>query len=300
MSEADRLTIGSGVAPSTLMDNAGSAVADAVDANYPVASVLVLCGPGNNGGDGFAAAAHLRKRGYDVCVSCLGEPASLEGDAAEMAKRWRGPVSPFTPNILEGATLIVDAIFGAGLSRPLNGPVVEMARAANAGRCPTLAVDVPSGMHGDTGRPLDGKNGLCFLGERTVTFFRKKRGHVLLPGWFLCGTTNVADIAIPEWVLNIIRPRAFENGLAQWRAGFPRLRPDAHKYQRGHAVLVSGPIHATGAARLAARGALRVGAGLVRVAKPPAAIARKTAPMTAIMVQTLRRPNVLSALRSDQ
>jgi len=115
MSEADRLTIGSGVASSTLMDNAGSAVADAVDANYPVASVIVLCGPGNNGGDGFCAAAHLRKRGYDVRVSCLAEPASLEGDAAEMAKRWRGPVLPLTPDILEGATLVIDAIFGAGL-----------------------------------------------------------------------------------------------------------------------------------------------------------------------------------------
>ncbi len=300
MSEADRLTIGSGVASSTLMDNAGSAVADAVDANYPVASGVVLCGPGNNGGDGFCAAAHLRKRGYDVRVSCLVEPASLEGDAAEMARRWRGPVLPFTPDILEGATLIIDAIFGAGLSRPLDGPVAEMARAANARSCPMLAVDVPSGMHGDTGRPLDGKNGLCFLAERTVTFFRKKPGHVLLPGRFLCGTTDVADIAIPEWVLNIIRPRAFENGLAQWRAEFPRLRPDAHKYQRGHAILMSGPIHATGAARLAARGALRVGAGLVSVASPPDAIAVNAAQLTAIMVKPFDGPTGLSALLADK
>ena len=300
MGEADRLTIGSGIASSTLMDNAGSAVADAVDANYPVASVAVLCGPGNNGGDGFCAAVHLRKRGYDVRVSCLAEPASLEGDAAEMAKRWRGPVSPFTPNVLEGATLIIDAIFGAGLSRPLDGPVAEMARAANAGRCPTLAVDVPSGMHGDTGRPLDGRNGLCFLAERTVTFFRKKPGHVLLPGRFLCGKTDVADIAIPEWVLNIIGPRTFENGLAPWSTEFPRLRSDAHKYQRGHAVVVSGPIHATGAARLAARGALRVGAGLASVASPPDAIAVNAAQLTAIMVKPFEGPKGLSALLADK
>jgi ADP-dependent NAD(P)H-hydrate dehydratase / NAD(P)H-hydrate epimerase len=300
MSAADRLAIGSGVAASTLMDNAGSAVADAVDANYPVASVLVLCGPGNNGGDGFRAAAHLRRRGYDVRVSCLAALASLEGDAAEMARRWRGPVLPFTPDILEGATLVIDAILGAGLSRPLDGPVADMARAANASHCPTLAVDVPSGMHGDMGRPLDGKNGLCFMAERTVTFFRKKPGHVLLPGRFLCGKTHVLDIGIPEWVLNIIRPRTFENGLAQWRREFPRLRSDAHKYQRGHAVVVSGPIHATGAARLAARGALRVGAGLVSVASPPDAVAINAAQLTAIMVKPFDGPKGLSALLADK
>ncbi|HMI97734.1 MAG TPA: NAD(P)H-hydrate dehydratase [Micropepsaceae bacterium] len=300
MSEADRLTIGSGVASLTLMESAGSAVADAVDANYPVASVLVLCGPGNNGGDGFCAASHLRKRGYDVRASCLAEPASLEGDAAEMARRWRGPLSLFTPDVIEGATLIIDAIFGAGLSRPLDGPVAEMARAVNASRCPALAVDVPTGLHGDMGRPLDGKDGVCFLAERTVTFFRKKPGHVLLPGRFLCGKTDVADIGIAEWVLNIIRPRTFDNGLAQWRAEFPRLRSDAHKYQRGHAIVVSGPIHATGAARLAARGALRVGAGLVSVASLPEAVAVNAAQLTAIMVKPFDGPKGLSGLLADK
>jgi hydroxyethylthiazole kinase-like uncharacterized protein yjeF len=217
-----------------------------------------------------------------------------------MAKRWRGPVAPFTPDVLEGATLIVDAIFGAGLSRPLDGPVAEMARAANARSCPTLAVDVPTGLHGDMGRPLDGKDGVCFVAERTITFFRKKPGHVLLPGRFLCGKTDVADIGIADWVLNIIRPHTFENGLAQWRTEFPRLRSDAHKYQRGHAIVVSGPIHATGAARLAARGALRIGAGLVSVASPPDAVAVNAAQLTAIMVKPFDGPKGLSGLLADK
>src|ERR1700694_5716125 len=197
MGEADRLAIAAGVASQTLMENAGSAVADAVDANYPVACVAVLCGPGNNGGDGFCAAFHLLERGYDVRLSSLVAPANLKGDAAEMARRWRGPVLPFAPVVLKGATLIIDAIFGAGLSRPLNGPVAEMVQAANASPCPTIAVDVPSGMHGDIGRPLDGENGLCIHAERTVTFFRKKPAHLLMPGRLLCGKTDVADIGIP-------------------------------------------------------------------------------------------------------
>jgi hydroxyethylthiazole kinase-like uncharacterized protein yjeF len=175
-----------------------------------------------------------------------------------------------------------------------------MARAANARSCPTLAVDVPSGLHGDMGRPLDGKDGVCFLAERTITFFRKKPGHVLLPGRFLCGKTDVADIGIPEWVLNIIRPRTFENGLAQWRTEFPRLRSDAHKYHRGHAIVVSGPIHATGAARLAARGALRIGAGLVSLASPLDAVAVNAAQLTAIMVKPFDGPKGLSALLVDK
>src|SRR2546421_3421449 len=214
MSEADHLAIAAGVASQTLMENAGSAVADAVDANYPGACVAVLCGPGNNGGDGFCAAFHLRKRGYDLRLSSLVAPASLKGDAADMARRWDGPVLPFTPDVLKGATLIIDALFGAGLSRPLDGPVAEMARAANASLCPALAVDVPSGLHGDSGRPLDGENGLCMRAERTVTFCRKKPAHLLLPGRFLCGQSNVADIGIPERMLQAIAPRSFENGPA--------------------------------------------------------------------------------------
>ena len=300
MSEADRLAVAAGIASHTLMENAGSAVADAVDANYPAARVAVLCGPGNNGGDGFCAGFHLRKRGYDLQLSSLVAPASLKGDASAMARRWDGPVLPFTPDVLEGATLIIDAIFGAGLSRPLNGPVAEMVRAANAGPCPTLAIDVPSGVHGDIGRPLDGEDGLCIRAERTVTFFRKKPAHLLMPGRFLCGQTEIADIGIPERVLETIGPRSFENGPALWGREFPRLRPETHKYHRGHAVVVSGPIHATGAARLAARAALRIGAGLVSVASPPDAVGVNAAQLTAIMVKPFEGPKGLSALLSDK
>ena len=300
MGEADRLAVEAGVASLTLMENAGSAVADAVDALYPFAVILVLCGPGNNGGDGFCAAAHLRKRGYDVRVASLVAPDQFKGDAAEMAKRWRGPVAPLASDALGGATLIVDALFGAGLSRPLEGAAAEIVRAANASGVPIVAVDVPSGMHGDLGRPLEGREGLSIRAAHSVTFFRKKPGHLLCPGRMLSGEIRLADIGIPEKVLETIRPRTFENGPDLWGGQFPKLDPQSHKYRRGHALVVSGPMHATGAARLAARGALRVGAGLVSVASPLDAVGINAAHLTAIMVKPFDSAKGLSALLADK
>src|SRR4051812_48137395 len=121
MGEADRLAVAAGVPSLTLMENAGAAVADAVDAYYPFANVVVLCGPGNNGGDGFCAAVNLRQRDYKVGVVSLGTPDALKGNAAEMAKRWGRPFLPLDEAAFTGATLIIDALFGAGLSRPLEG-----------------------------------------------------------------------------------------------------------------------------------------------------------------------------------
>jgi NAD(P)H-hydrate epimerase len=300
MGEADRLAGRLGVPSLTLMENAGSAVADAVDASHGLANVIVLCGPGNNGGDGFCAAHHLRLRDYRVNVAALAPVENLKGDASEVAKRWRGPLLPFAPDALKGAGLIIDALFGAGLSRPLEGAAAEMVRAANASGIPILAIDVPSGLQGDIGHALDGVDGLCIRAERTVTFFRKKPAHVLLPGRGMCGTVTVADIGIPAAVLETIRPRIFENTPALWGGAFPRLSLDTHKYVRGHAVVVSGPAHATGAARLAARGALRVGAGLVSVASPPDAVGVNAAHLTAIMIKPFDGAKGLSALLSDK
>jgi NAD(P)H-hydrate epimerase len=194
--------------------------------------------------------------------------------------------------------VVVDALFGAGLSRPLDMNVATIAKALNESGVPVIAVDVPSGLSGDLGRPLDGANGVCVKALATVTFFRKKPGHLLLPGRDHCGETIVADIGIPDQVLDIIRPRNFENGPGLW--SFPWPRSEGHKYSRGHAVVVSGPAHATGAARLAARGALRVGAGLVSVASPLAAVGINAAHLTAIMVKPFDGATGLSALLSDR
>src|SRR5258706_3322800 len=300
MTKADALAVEAGVPSLTLMENAGRVVAEAVDANYPLASVLVLCGPGNNGGDGFAAAEFLKRQGYRVRVASLVIRSSLKGDAAEMAARWKGHIEAISPDIFSGATLIIDALFGAGLSRPLDGAASRAVQMANQGGIPILAVDVPSGVSGDLGRPLEGDAGVAIRAQCTITFFRKKPAHLLMPGRMLCGNVTLSDIGIPATVLSVIRPLAFENRHDVWRASYPWPQYGAHKYARGHAVVVSGPAHATGAARLGARGALRVGAGLVSVASPMDAVGVNAAHLTAIMVKPFEGAMGLSALLADK
>ena len=295
MAEADRLAVEGGVPSLTLMENAGRAVAEAVVAHYKPGGVAVLCGPGNNGGDGYVAARHLKTLGWKVWVESVADPATLKGDAAEMFQRWDGETRVVTR--ARKADIVVDAIFGAGLSRPLDMNMGVLARTLNESSLPVIAVDVPSGLHGDLGRPL-GED--CVRAHHTVTFFRKKPGHVLLPGRALCGNVIVAAIGIPESVLDMIPVRTFENGPALWRDAFPWPRLEGHKYSRGHAIVVSGPMHATGAARLAARGALRAGAGLVSVASPPSAVVVNAAHLTAIMVKPFDGAKGLSALLADK
>ena len=295
MAEADRLAVEAGVPSLTLMENAGKAVADTIETHYEPSAVAVLCGPGNNGGDGYVAARHLKSRGWTVWVESLADPALLKGDAAEMFQRWDGETRVVTR--ARKADIVVDAIFGAGLTRPLDMNMGVLVRALNESGVPVVAVDVPSGLHGDLGRPL-GED--CVRADRTVTFFRRKPGHLLLPGRTFCGEVSVAQIGIPDQVLDSIPVRTFENVPALWRDAFPWPRLDAHKYRRGHAIVVSGPVQSTGAARLAARGALRAGAGLVSVASPPGAVAVNAAHLTAIMVKPFDGAKGLSALLIDK
>lgn len=296
MGAADRQAVVLGVASLTLMENAGRCVADAVATLAPAGGRIgVLAGPGNNGGDGFVAARLLEERGFDVLLGLLGSTAELRGDAAVMAGRWTGEVRPAGALALEDCDVIVDALFGAGLSRPLEGQAAEVVEAINAAGKPVVAVDVPSGLDGSTGEAA----GPVVRATHTVTFFRRKPGHVLLPGRLLCGAVTVADIAIPEAVLAAVRPQTFLNGPALWLGSFPWPRLEGHKYSRGHAVVVSGPAAATGAARLGARGALRVGAGLVTVAAEQEAVAVNAAHLTAIMLRAYRGPLGLAELLSD-
>ena len=287
MSKADGFAVEHGVPSLVLMENAGRAVADAIAARFKPCAVTVLCGPGNNGGDGFVVARLLDEEGFTVRVA---HDADHKGDAAVMSERWKGARMALTPEALDGARLVVDALFGAGLSRPLEGAAAQMVEALND--LPVAAVDIPSGVSGDTGLPL---GGVYVKAALTVTFFRKKPGHLLLPGHLLCGETVVADIGIPPDAANTT---LHENTPALWHFPWPRL--EGHKYSRGHCVVVSGPAHATGAARLAARAALRVGAGLVSVASPPEAVAVNAAHLTAVMLKPFEDADGLAKLLSDR
>lgn len=295
--QADRLAAEAGVATISLMERAGQAVAEVAlgMVRGPDRRVAVLCGPGNNGGDGFVAARHLRDKGWDVRLFLLGDREALKGDAAEMARRWPLVVRPATPDALQSMHLVIDALFGAGLSRPLEGQAAELVRAVNASGLPVLSVDVPSGLDGTTGEV----RGVAIAARRTVTFFRKKPGHVLMPGRQLCGQVVVADIGIPEGVLETLKPKLHENGLPLWADSFNWPKDGGHKYDRGHAVVVSGPALQTGAARLGARAALRVGAGLVTLVGNAAATAIIATHVTSIMVRSVSGATALSEFLRD-
>jgi ADP-dependent NAD(P)H-hydrate dehydratase / NAD(P)H-hydrate epimerase len=296
MAEADRLTIARGAAGIELMERAGEAVAAAVAAHHKAGSrVAVVAGPGNNGGDGFVAARLLAERGYRATVLLVGERSRLRGDAARAAKMWPGAVTD-DPGHLGTADVLVDALFGAGLDRPVEGTPRALIETMNALTTPVVAVDLPSGINGSSGAVM----GAAVNAEQTVTFFRKKPGHLLLPGRLYCGTISVADIGIAESVLEQIGPNTFENILELWRPDFRVPRLTGHKYDRGHAVIVSGPSWSTGAARLAARGALRAGAGLVTIASPREALAINAVSSLAIMVRPVDGASELSAFLADR
>jgi hydroxyethylthiazole kinase-like uncharacterized protein yjeF len=296
MDRADQLTIAAGTPGFALMLSAGQAVAEAAMDLVEEGPVVVVAGRGNNGGDGFVAAAELAARGREVSVILLCERDSLQGDAASAARGWKYPVLPFNPQAISRPALIIDALFGAGLNRPVKGEPHDMIEAINANGAPVLSVDLPSGINGDTGAVM----GVAVRATETVTFFRRKPGHLLLPGRINCGRVRVADIGIDPRVLEEIHPRTFENIPLFWRNSFPVPRIDGHKYARGHAVVVSGDLAATGAARMSARGALRAGAGLVTVASPRDALAVNATALTAVMVRSIDTPVEFAELWADK
>ena len=290
MRRADAAAIESGISGTQLMERAGLAVAQAVEARWRRQRVLVVCGPGNNGGDGFVAARLLRERGWPVMVSALGETLA-DSDAAGARQRWGAPVRTAGAGELEGCDLVIDAMFGAGLSRPLEGAALELVQSINDRRIATVAVDVPSGVGGDDGAI----RGAAPQASLTVTFFRAKPGHWLLPGRSLCGELAVADIGLPASVLEKIRLRLHRNDPALWRERLYWPRLDDHKYRRGH-VLVLGGAEMTGAGRLAARGARRSGAGMVTVAADPAALPIYVGDQPGLIAVPMPAPEALAKL----
>ena len=296
MERADRLTIAAGTPGFALMLSAGQAVAEAAMLLVEEGAILVVAGPGNNGGDGFVVAAELAARGREVSVMLLCDRDSLQGDAASAAKGWKHPVLPFNPQAIGKPALIIDALFGAGLNRPVTGEPHDVIEAINANGAPVLAVDLPSGINGTSGAVM----GVAVRATDTVTFFRRKPAHLLLPGRIHCGRVQVADIGIDPHVLEEIRPQTFENIPQTWREAFPVPRIDGHKYARGHAIVVSGDIAATGAARMSARGSLRAGAGLVTLASPRDALAVNAAALTAVMVRPIDTVVEFAELLADR
>lgn len=234
MGAADRAAIKAGVAGLSLMERAGRAVAERTQRIAGKRPIVVLCGPGNNGGDGYVAARYLKNRGYRVRISALGDPEKLSGDALANYRRWNGTVEPLAPMVLEEGCIIVDALFGAGLARDIEGVCAHVLNAAAALELPSIAVDLPSGINGDTGTVM----GCALPAVETVTFFKKKPGHLLYPGRGMCGNIHIADIGIPPGVLHDIQPETFENAPALWSAKvFADHRPTRHKYDRGHVII---------------------------------------------------------------
>lgn len=278
MAEADRLAIEAGTSTGILMENAGRAAARAIRARFTACRTLVLCGPGNNGGDGYVIARRLAEAGWPVAVAAMGAP-KRGSDAAGAAKRWRGPTHRFGARAAGRADLVIDAIFGAGLSRDVDGVTAEALRAAHR----VVAIDVPSGLDGGTGAI----RGFAAAAALTVTFVRAKPGHYLLPGRDLCGELLVADIGMPARVVSRVRPTTFLNtpAIAAW----PSPGAADHKYSRG-TVTVCGGAAMTGAARLTALAARHAGAGLVSIwAEAGAATYRAGEPGTIVLEGPLAR-----------
>lgn len=285
----------------TLMERAGRAVLDAVFEQWPQwrhqpGRAVIFCGPGNNGGDGFVIARLLHRRGWKVALYLFGARDRLPPDAARNAALWAelGQISALEhcpPLDTLQTDLLVDALFGTGLVRGLGGELAQLAQAQAA--CPDLvarsvAVDIPSGLCADSGRPL----GPCFRASLSVSFHRLKPGHVLDQGPEHCGRVVVGDIGLdgpcPEAARLVTAP------------GPALAKPQGHKYSHGHAVVVSGGVGKGGAARLAARGALRSGAGLVTLACPPAALQENAARLEAVMLHSLRDGAALGRVMADR
>jgi len=293
MAEADRLTMAAGTPGILLMQRAGEAVAREIERRFTPRPVSVLCGPGNNGGDGFVLATALAQSGWPVRLALFGNVESLRGDALFHARRWSGAVEQLTPAVIE-SELIVDALFGSGLNRRLDSKVADILGLAARRATPIVAVDIPSGIAGDSGENLGGAApAVC-----TVTFMHKKPGHLLLPGRDACGDVVVADIGIPPGVINSLALDTWENGPALWRAQLPLWHANTNKYIRGHALLYGGyPM--TGAARMAARAAARSGAGLTTIAVPEHAFAIYASALTSIMAQPLTKNEDFTRLLAD-
>lgn len=292
MAAVDRATIAGGIPGIVLMEAAGRAVTRAIVEHFSPCRVLVLVGPGNNGGDGYVVARRLVAAGWPVEVAASGDPARLGGDAALAAARWSGPIHRLEQAPALSGDLVVDALFGAGLDRPLAPDLAATLERCIAGRRHIVAIDVPSGVDGNTGSVSPG----TVAADLTVTFCRPKPGHLLQPAARMTGAMICADIDIPDAVVAAHDVGLRVNNPAEWRARLPERRPAAHKYAFGHALIIGGGATQTGACSMAALAAARIGAGLVTVAAPTEALASYAAREASLMTRSLDAPADLDRL----
>lgn len=292
----DQETIAAGTPGIELMRRAGKAVTDRVLAEPRwggQAPILVLCGPGNNGGDGYVVAKLLREAGRSVTVAAVS--GELRGDAALAAGEWAGPVLTIGEAKPGEAALVIDALFGTGLQRDLEGEVAALVARVGESGTDVLSIDIPSGVDADTGLV----RGVAIQAGWTVALAARKPGHLLYPGRAHAGAVEVADIGIPPEIVARSGVKTAANGPGLWGRSFPRAPRFGHKYDRGHALVLSGgPTH-TGAARLTARGALRAGAGLVTLITSARALSVNAAHLTAIMLRVCDEPDELADLLTD-
>ncbi|MEZ6028995.1 MAG: NAD(P)H-hydrate dehydratase [Hyphomonadaceae bacterium] len=277
---AEQRAVSAGISLWALMRKAGQACADVLHAEFPVGRVVVLAGPGNNGGDAFVAARRLRDLGRNVWVFDLPpkDVRTAEGQAA--LNELAGPRQPLEDMRIAPGDIVLDGLFGAGLSRPLEGEALWAVEQVNASGASVVAIDVPSGVNGDVGTV----QGAAVRADVTVTFCCKKPAHVLQPAASLCGDVIPAEIGFGQFADEIGGGMLRENGPALWSHALRWPQAAAHKHSRGRLAVVSGGIANTGAARLAAQAGLRSGAGLVTLYCPPAALAVVASSVTAVMV----------------
>ena len=274
----EQRAVAAGISLAALMQKAGQACADVLHAEFPEGRVVVLAGPGNNGGDAFVAAQRLVDLGRRVSLYELVKGARTT-EGAEAARHWTGEHAPLEDLRLQPDDIVLDGLFGAGLSRALSGEAAFAAEQVNASGAKVVAIDVPSGVNGDTGVI----SGPAVSADVTVTFCAKKPGHVLQPAASLCGEVVVAQIGFGQFVDEIGGGRLMENAPALWSSALCWPEAGSHKHQRGRLAVVSGGLANTGAARLAAQAGLRVGAGLVTLLCPPAALVVAASSVTAVM-----------------
>jgi NAD(P)H-hydrate epimerase len=301
MRHAEKALFARGVPSFDVMATAGRAVVEAITERWPnrFRRALVLAGPGNNGGDGFIVARELAAMDWMVHVAAARPLDGYEGDAGRAAALWGVGPARLEPGALarldDGDTLVVDAIFGIGLARPVEGEAKAVIQALHGRPCPIVAVDVPSGIDADTGAVL----GAAPRAALTVTFGWPKRGHLLLPGREWARDVAVADIGCRDEELPDLPATPRVNGAPVWRSALPLPSASDHKYSRGHTLVVGG--HAMpGATRLASRAARRIGVGMLTVAAPREAHPFYLSDQPGLIVRPMENAEDLAALLEDK
>ena len=288
---AEQRAVESGISLWALMQKAGQACADVLHAEFPEGRVIVLAGPGNNGGDAFVAAQRLRDLGRNVWLYYIASAAerTLEGQNALNA--LTGARQPLEDLRLKPNDIVLDGLFGAGLSRPLAGESAFAVEQVNASGAKVVAIDVPSGVSGDSGAIP----GPAIRADVTVTFCAKKPAHVLQPAASLCGEVIPAEIGFGKFVADVGGGRLSENAPALWARTLRWPEATSHKHQRGRLAVVSGGLANTGAARLTAQAGLRIGAGLVTLLCPPSALMVVASSVAAVMTSSFASADDLVA-----